>query len=310
MTQIKASKTMTSKGVRRVLVGLLILLAGWEVAHGVRSAWYEYHVFHGARKLPVVGAGAHEITMREVQFSGARGDTIRGWYVPSRNGATVILATGSESDRSSMWPYLRLFATAGFGVLLSDWPGTGTSDGVIGMGEVERIALQNSVTYALQQPDIREGRVGILGFSLGSYIGALAAADPRIQVLVMEGVFDNPWSQTRAEYSKVSLGARFGGLIGDYLAGLRPDDPRASDAIAAQPSRPLLFVAGTADKTVPLAVSRQIYDAANAPKLFWEITNAGHGDYLSADPTYGARLLDFMRGALLAPATDAPQQPR
>lgn len=301
---------MTSKGVRRALVGLLSLLTGWQVAHGVRSAWYEYHVFHGARTMPAVGAGAHEITMRDAQFSGARGDTIRGWYVPSRNGAMVILATGSESDRSSMWPYLRLFANAGFGVLLPDWPGTGTSDGVIGMGDVERIALRNSVTYALQQPDIREGRVGILGFSLGSYIGALAAADPRIQVLVMEGAFDNPWSQTRAEYSRASLGARVGGLIGDYLAGVRPDDPRASAVMASQRSRPLLFVSGTADKTVPMDISRQIFDAANAPKWFWEIKGARHGDYLTADPTYASRLLDFMRDALLARATDAPPQPR
>jgi uncharacterized protein len=294
------------KLILRLALGAVAVVCLWQAARGARSAWYEYNVFHGTRTTPVQPPDAARYALRDVQFAGQSGATMRGWYLPSRTGAAVVLACGSESDRSSLWPYAARLANAGLGVLLFDWPGAGTSDGVVTMGEPETVALRNAVSFAIAQPDVTSARVGVLGFSVGSYISVLEASrDPRVRVLVLEGLFDNPMSQTWAEYAAAGRAIQIGGLVGDYLVGLRRDDPRASTLLPSLRGPRLLFVAGDADRIVPIELSRELFARANTPKDFWTIRGAGHGDYLTVDSTYGPRLVAFLTGALAASADSA-----
>ncbi|MGN9779034.1 alpha/beta hydrolase family protein [Micromonospora sp. H33] len=48
----------------------------------------------------------------------------------------------------------------------------------------------------------------------------------------------------------------------------------------ADPVAPLLFVHGTADRIVPLAVGRAAYDRASGPAAFLSLLGQGHGEYL------------------------------
>lgn len=279
----------------------------WQLSHGVRSAWYEYNGFHGVRthpSHPPAYAVAHGL--RDVAFPGDSGATIRGWYLPSRTGAAVVLAGGTETDRSAMWPYAELLSAGGTGVLMFDWPGCGTSDGRVVMGEPERVALQNGISFVLTQPDVHDQRVGVIGFSLGSYIAVLETArDPRAKLLVLEGLFDNPWIQTKALYAPAGVLAQLGGMLSDYLAGLRPDAPRTSEHLPTLRVHSLVLVAGDADRTVSIAVSKALYDIAAEPKAFWVIRSGVHGGYLAADTTYGPRLRAIVERTLAAPAAAA-----
>src|SRR5580698_5164474 len=84
-------------------------------------------------------AGVAEL--QAVSFVSADGLHIAGWYVPSKNRAAVIVTHGTNSDRSTMLPEIRLLADAGFGVLAFDWPGLGESEGPILWGSGARNAL-------------------------------------------------------------------------------------------------------------------------------------------------------------------------
>jgi fermentation-respiration switch protein FrsA (DUF1100 family) len=52
---------------------------------------------------------------------------------------------------------------------------------------------------------------------------------------------------------------------------------------------PVLVVAGTADSIVPIAQSRQLYEAASEPKEFVMIEGADHNDF---ELTAGSQLMD------------------
>ena len=54
---------------------------------------------------------------------------LSGWYVPSRNGAAVVLLHGAGSTRSAVLPHAVVLADDGFGVLLYDARGHGRSQG-------------------------------------------------------------------------------------------------------------------------------------------------------------------------------------
>jgi fermentation-respiration switch protein FrsA (DUF1100 family) len=59
---------------------------------------------------------------------------------------------------------------------------------------------------------------------------------------------------------------------------------------------PLLVIHGSRDELVPLAMGRQVFEAAHPPKDFYVIDGAGHNDtYVVGGRAYFQRLRDFAR---------------
>jgi fermentation-respiration switch protein FrsA (DUF1100 family) len=62
---------------------------------------------------------------------------------------------------------------------------------------------------------------------------------------------------------------------------------------------PLLIVHGDRDDTVPYAMGRALFEAANEPKSFWTVEGATHVDIVEvAGPLYRARLQAFYESTL------------
>ena len=68
---------------------------------------------------------AHE----NVSFRTSDGLTLSGWYVPSRNGAAIVIVHGGGGDRDGDRRHAATLAHAGYGVLLYDARGRGESQG-------------------------------------------------------------------------------------------------------------------------------------------------------------------------------------
>ena len=68
---------------------------------------------------------AHE----DVGVPAPGGRRLTAWYVPSRNGAAVLLSHGSGGSRGRVAAHVRMLARHGYGVLALDNPGNGGSDG-------------------------------------------------------------------------------------------------------------------------------------------------------------------------------------
>jgi hypothetical protein len=66
---------------------------------------------------------------RPVTMTTSGGVELRGWYVPSRNGAAVAIMHGTSSNRLGVAGHARVLARHGYGVLLFDLHGHGESGG-------------------------------------------------------------------------------------------------------------------------------------------------------------------------------------
>ena len=69
--------------------------------------------------------------LKSVWFTSRDRLRLSAWYARSTNGAAIIVTHGTNSDRSSLLPELRVLSGAGYGVLAFDWPGLGESQGTI-----------------------------------------------------------------------------------------------------------------------------------------------------------------------------------
>ena len=162
-----------------VVVGLASLTVGQAVA---ATNVPDTHVGQGT-------PAQFGLDYRDVMFTAADGVALAAWYLPSTNGAAVILRHGAGSTRSDVLEQAAVLARAGYGVLMMDARGHGLSEGVaMDFGWYGDLDVSAGVDFLATQAEVDAGRIGAVGLSMGGeeVIGA-AASDPRIRAVVAEG---------------------------------------------------------------------------------------------------------------------------
>jgi pimeloyl-ACP methyl ester carboxylesterase len=250
--------------------------------------------FRPDRSVPVRPTVLEHDRIEDVAFE-ARGKTIRGWFIPSSNGAAVLLLHGADADRTQLAPEAHLLAQHGYGVLLFDSPGHGASEGAVTWDADERAALSAALDFASRTPGIDAKRIGVFAFSMGTMIAIqVAARDPRIAALVVEGAFADVADEVRHEFRHWGVLSQWPALWTAHWFGLKADKLRPRDVIADIAPRPVFVIAGTADSVVPPDQSRALFDAAREPRSWWLVSGATHRGYADAvGPVYEEKLVRF-----------------
>jgi pimeloyl-ACP methyl ester carboxylesterase len=289
--------------VTRLLGGatLVALVALAPVAWIAGRAWLTAaKEFHPQRHAVPWPASLPDVPDRQVlSLATAEGDRLRAWYLPSHNGAAVVLVHGTEADRAQLLPEGLALAAAGFGVLAYDQPGCGESGGSVTWGHTERAALRAAIDWTARQPGTRA--VGVLAFSQGTFTAVqVASEDPRVRALALEGAVANYGDETRHEFRRWGWLSQWPAVRSREYQGYRPTDPQAEEVVGRIAPRPVLVVAGDRDETVPMAQAERVFRAAGEPKELWVVPGAAHGGYAEAAPAeYPARLVRFFCDALL-----------
>jgi fermentation-respiration switch protein FrsA (DUF1100 family) len=235
----------------------------------------------------------------EIEFR-ASGNAFSGWYVPSANRAAVVLLHGAGGDRASLLFEAQALARRGFGVLTFDSAGHGNSEGRIGWSKLEVSSVGAALDWLVQQKDLDPARLGALGFSLGGYVLAQAAAsDMRIKAIVLAGTPSDPVAQVRWDHRQWSWLGQLPALWALRRGGMDLD-VRALDMMGKLAPRPVLVIGGAQDQLVPVAMAHELYAAAAEPKELHIIEGAGHTDFAAVSPrAYEQRVAGFFEKNLL-----------
>jgi len=298
----------------RVLLVVILLLgavAAWQLFRAVRAYRIERMTLyppHGPVSAP---DDSTALGITNVSFASKNGTTIRGWYIPSRNGAAIALVHGSSSDRSSVLPEIRLLADDGFGILALDLPGHGESDGDMTFGLPPAQAVEGAADFLVKRPDVHDGRIGVAGFSYGGSIVARAAAeDCRFRSVALVASPADAVAQTRAEYAPYGRAAQVGAFAVYWLRHIDLSGERALNYIGKISPRPLLIIGSAEDTTVPLSQTHDLFQAAGEPKQLVVLPHGSHGRYVEADSTYSPTLRKFFESTLLDSAAKISDCPK
>ncbi|HMI86996.1 MAG TPA: alpha/beta fold hydrolase [Polyangiaceae bacterium] len=256
--------------------------------------------FRPDRSVPQRPAILADEQLEDVAFD-ARGTAVRGWFIGSSNGAAVLLLHGSDADRSQLAPEAHLLARHGYGVLLFDWPGHGESGGAVTWDENERAALRAALDFTSRARGVDAERIGVFAFSMGTMIAIqVAARDERVAALAVEGAFADANEELRHEFRHWGALSEWPALWTAHWLGMKYNELRPRDVIAAIAPRPVFVIAGTADEIVPPAQSRALFDAAHEPKSWWLVSGATHRRFRdAAGPVYEEKLVGFFDDKLL-----------
>ena len=272
---------------RRALLAVAWVLGGYFVLFPLSLS---YGFTHAARlKTPNGNLGA---PYQPVSFQSRDGLRLDGWFVRPKNGATVIVYPGKKGTQN----HARMLVRHGYGVLVFDRRGEGTSEGdpnTLGWGFNDD--LHGALAFLRGRDDVDPNRIGGLGLSVGGEALLQTAGETKaLGAVVSEGAGTR---SSREDVIHVSLRRvpelAFTGVltVGTAVFSNRLPPPSLKD-LARRTETPVFFIyaahgQGGEDN------NPEYYRAAAGPKQIWRIdTSHTHG--LSARPRdYEQRVVGF-----------------
>jgi hypothetical protein len=241
--------------------------------------------------------GTFAVPHEDVTFRTSDGLDLSGWYVPSRNGAAVVIVHGGGGSRDGARRHAALLAQAGYGVLLYDARGRGRSQGST---DAYGWTWGRDVDAAIDWLE-RRGmhRIGALGLSTGADVLIEVAAHRHdLRAVVADGSTSRSLGDTRRiSHGSDVLTLPFWAVqyaAASVLEDARPGKPLVELAAHVAPTR-FLFIASTWSverKAAPL------YARAAHAEL-WRV-DAGHTGGLRERPRqYARHVLGFYDRFLL-----------
>jgi hypothetical protein len=240
------------------------------------------------------------LRFEDVRISSADGTVLAAWWVPSDNGAAIVLLPGSGSTRHAVLDHAALVARHGYGALLLDWRGHGESGGrSMEFGWGAEADVSAAVSFVLDRPGVTRG-VGVLGLSMGGEVGLTATAlDHRIEAAIVEGASARTWADARLEPDPHPVGYANSWLTFVLVGILAPEErPLPLVDLVTRIDAPVLMIAGAPSNEQKLD---PVYgDAAPRALNLWSLPDTPHTQGLRTHPVeYERRVISLFDQALL-----------
>jgi hypothetical protein len=285
------------RALRGVGIGVAALFFAAFVVFPIGFAYVGTH----AARPPVEDIDLGSAAVENVQLHTSDGLTLEGSYVPSENGAAVIVAFGRKGTQDPA----RMLARHGYGVLIFDRRGEGESDGdpnpyAWNDGEKDLFA---AIDFLKGRPDIEPGRIGGLGLSVGgeTFLQAAAHSDD-VQAVVSEGATARSGGELRSVPGNGLGPIAINTVItaGTAVFSNATPPPHLIDLVGdISPRSMFVIYAPEIAAGEERRFNTAFYRAAGEPKAIWGVPGAGHVGAQDARPReYERRITRFFDQAL------------
>jgi pimeloyl-ACP methyl ester carboxylesterase len=229
----------------------------------------------------VIQYASYPIELVEIPFEGTFIQALFHMVPGASRLPTILFCPGMDMTKEKFLSPLRHpFVERGLNCLQIDGPGQGTSNMRkirVGVDTYER-AASAAIDFLSGRPEVDSKRIGVSGYSMGSYWGMrVAAVDPRVGAVATAAACYGPKTAIFEEASP-----RFKQVF-MYMAGIDNEDE--FDALAAQMTLdahapritcPSLMVAGEYDPLAHLEDVEAVFERIPGPKELWVVEDDFH----------------------------------
>jgi dipeptidyl aminopeptidase/acylaminoacyl peptidase len=267
-----------------VLFMIFVSLVVFVIGPGMLMQPYRRTIEYYRKATSILSPADLGLNHEEITLKTTEGIPLSCWLIRPRGAsrATILYLHGVSECKIAGLPAAQLLAEHGFNIFLYDARRHGESGGAYcTYGFYEKHDPTTIINYLESRPDLRPGKIGAFGTSMGAAVALQAAAlDHRIAAVVAESgfaslrtVFDDyqkrmirlPWHYLRNIVIKRS----------ELMAHFKANAVSPLDSVR-QRHVPLLLVHGTADARIKTSYSEQLYAAASPPKELLLIPGARH----------------------------------
>jgi hypothetical protein len=203
-------------------------------------------------------AGTPAGPFEDVFFEAVDGTRLHAWWLPAPNASRVVILShgnaGNISHRAAEGEFLR--EELGTNVLMYDYRGYGQSEGSP-TEEGTYSDIRGAYNHARSRGFQPESIV-LMGQSLGTAVTVDLAANEKVGGVILEAPFTSVAAVARTLWWSLPLR----GLITTKYDSLSK---------IARIQSPIAIVHATGDSVVAYAFGRELFEAANPPKQFFEV---------------------------------------
>ena len=243
------------------------------------------------RHLPTQSPADYRMRYEEATVTSSDGFKLVGWFVPSENGASIMLVHGYKDDRGSMLRLADVLHRHGYGLLILTVRGHDKSDGeTISFGHVEMRDVEAWYAYESAHAGVDADEIGLFGASMGGSLAIqYAARNPRIAAVVADCAFSSldDTVDTSVKFFTGLPPFPFAPMIVFWTereAGFNASEIDAKQWIRQIAPRPIFLLQGGKDVVVSRESGRRLFEAAGDPKELWYDADVGHAQFLEKRP--------------------------
>ncbi len=225
------------------------------------------------------------LEFEDVSLDTEDGEMVKAWFVPCVvNGEsakqTVLFCHGNAGDMGDRVGSLQTFNKLGFNVLIFDYRGFGESSGKP-TEEGTYIDVMSCWDYLVDDRKISPKNIIVFGRSLGGAVACWMAAHADPAALVLESAFASIPAMAHETFPwlPVSLFCRF-----------KYDNVVNVTKIHC----PVMVAHSKADRVIPYKQGYRVFEAANEPKQFVEISGGHNGGGMDSNAHYQEALVKFV----------------
>ncbi|MBL9161185.1 MAG: alpha/beta hydrolase [Planctomycetaceae bacterium] len=283
--EISPAMAKAVRRVRRVVAPLLFAYLSVVVMLSLVERWLVYPAPRSHEGDWIAAEFPHE----DIEFAGADGAKLHGWYIPHPDPKAVVLfCHGNGENVATLRPLLeQLHERTDVAIFVWDYRGYGKSQGKPQESNLLADARAAQLVLA-KRAGIEPSDVVVYGRSLGGAVAVGLAAEHPVRGMVLERTFAD--MVETAAYHFPWLPVRW------VMKNRYPSIERIVTYRG-----PLFQSHGTADEVVPFAMGKKLFDAATtANKTFFVVEEGSHnapqppeyykalGEFFDSLPAIGA----------------------
>jgi len=261
---------------------LLTLYIAATALVALRQADYIYRPDHNIDTDPS-DAG---LTFEDITLKTPDGETLQAWFVPAHNASrtnppVILFCHGNGGDLGNRVETLQVFHSMGFSTLAFDYRGYGKSSGT----PSEQGTYTDAMTawnHLTKERKIAPEAIIIYGRSLGGAVACQLATQVNPRGLAVESAFASINAMAKKMFPLLPV-ALFSKFSYDNVENIK------------KIKCPLLMSHSRTDRTCPYSQGKAVFQVANEPKQFIELTGNHNDLAFNTTPAYRAAFQTFCR---------------
>ena len=282
----------------RLLLTILRTLAGLAAAFTLLLQTGCSSVFFYPDQVTYITPDRLNLEFEDVFVETPDGETLHGWWLPAKSEpkGTVYFLHGNAQNISSHIMNVAWLPERRYNVFLIDYRGYGRSTGAPDIEGTLHDA-ETGLRWLVDQPDVQNQPLFLLGQSLGGALGTALASEwvkrdeqPPLDGVILDGTFSGFRAIAREK-------------LGDFwltwplqvpLSWTITDEYEAYERIGDISPVPVMVIHSVRDGIIPFHHGKRLYEAAEEPKTFLQ-TDTPHASTFVI-PGYQDEVLKFMEG--------------
>ncbi len=294
----------------KIILGVIVVFLAVTVGLFARTRSEAYDLLHApmeTRNLPDETPADYNLEFEDVTVTNPDGMKLAGWFIPSENGAVIIMQHGYKSTRRELLNEAEMMHRHGYGVLITSIRAHDYSEGeLITLGIYEVDDMEAWYQYLLTRDDFDHDKIGIIGNSYGGMLSIqYAAQNENIKAVVANCAFSSMPDTVATSVTHFTGLPEFPfvPLIvfwAEADMGVKMEEIDATKWISQISPRPVFLMQGGKDTVISPESGQLLYDAAGEPKELWYDAELGHVEFDKERPEeYETRVSAFFDQYLL-----------